>query len=98
MENDKLVWLSDVKTAIGVLALKYDSMICGDARRCVESIPVVDAVEMRHGEWIIDETFGSFACSICGSWHSGGFDSWRSPYCPKCGAKMDGEEKYNAVD
>jgi hypothetical protein len=94
MENDKLVKASDVKEYLKRVIFGADQKI----DTWVDSIPAVDAVEVRHGEWIIDETFGSFACSICGSWHAGGFDSWRSPYCPKCGAKMDGEEENREAD
>jgi len=94
MENDKLVRASDIFPALQSAGIPYNYA----TQRVIEQLPAVDAVEVRHGEWIIDETFGSFACSICGSWHSGGFDSWRSPYCPNCGAKMDGEEAHNAAD
>lgn len=58
-----------------------------------------DVVEVRHGEWI-DKPTGAYCrmqswCSACGK-HSGigGIESNRhKPYCPNCGAKMDGERK-----
>ena len=51
--------------------------------------PKVDAVEVVHGRWIwkpIDEISEVLTCSVCGN---GGCDE-NHPYCPNCGAKMDG--------
>ena len=58
--------------------------------------PAADVVEVRHGEWV-DKPTGAYGrcqtwCSACGK-HSGigGIESNRhKPYCPNCGAKMDG--------
>ena len=59
-------------------------------------VPEVDAVEVVHGRWIekvdmvasyladCEETF--YECSVCNSPNFG-----ESPYCPNCGAKMDGD-------
>ncbi len=60
-------------------------------------VPTIDAVPVRHGEWIFQETGGSMGtktCSVC--W----YQSWQSKlrmsnmgnYCPNCGARMDGKE------
>jgi tRNA(Ile2) C34 agmatinyltransferase TiaS len=62
-----------------------------------ESIEPADVVEVVHGEWIDKPTgrychIGSY-CSVCGK-KSGiaGIESNRhKPYCPNCGAKMDGK-------
>ena len=67
----------------------------------IMSIPAVDAVEGRHGEWI---EFGEpndrgeyepwyWMCSECAAV---GLDTFN--YCHKCGARMDGEEENNAAD
>lgn len=55
--------------------------------------PTVDAVEVVHGRWIdnIDEN-GYLRnawrkCSACGGLNY----SKKPPYCPHCGAKMDGD-------
>jgi hypothetical protein len=58
--------------------------------------PAAVVVEVKHGKWI-DKPTGSYGrmqswCSACGK-HSGigGIESNRhKPYCPNCGAKMDG--------
>ena len=39
-----------------------------------------------HGKWIID------ICSLCGE-EAPNDGYWKSPYCPNCGAKMDGKEE-----
>ena len=64
--------------------------------------PIVDAVEVVHGEWISWEKADNLIpspdrheCSVC---HDAaqvlvnGFELL-SPYCPNCGAKMDGDLK-----
>ncbi len=60
--------------------------------------PTVDAVEVVHGRWIPLEYDGYadgnpvwnlWECSECQEEHSGDEDTL-TPYCPNCGAKMDG--------
>lgn len=62
----------------------------------IESRPTVDAVQVVHAYWIIKPhgTYGQLRafCSACGK-HSGigGIVSnQKKPYCPNCGAIMDG--------
>jgi hypothetical protein len=52
----------------------------------------IDWIKVRHGRWIRDE-FGT-RCGACGLYaYRDKFDQpWESPYCPNCGAKMDGEQ------
>ena len=64
---------------------------------CV-ALDAIDAVPVVHGEWIIKPhgTYGQLRafCSACGK-HSGigGIVSnQKKPYCPNCGAIMDGKE------
>lgn len=59
----------------------------------INHAPTVDAEPVRHGKWIRDE-FGT-RCGACGLYaYRDKFDQpWESPYCPNCGAKMDGERK-----
>ena len=53
----------------------------------------IDWIKVRHGRWIRDE-FGT-RCGACGLYaYRDKFDQpWESPYCPNCGAKMDGEQE-----
>lgn len=74
----------------------------------IEDAPVVDAVEVVHGEWIKNEP----NTEAMREWHKHGIGKamseksiywtcsrcgrWGTPslkYCPNCGAKMDGERK-----
>ena len=53
--------------------------------------PTVDAVPVRHGRWECNKP-----CPVCGGDRFEGLDAdiwadWEPPYCPNCGAKMDGE-------
>lgn len=86
----------------GALIAEYDRVHVGapgGARKLMVDAPAADVVDVRHGEWI-DKPTGAYGrmqswCSACGK-HSGigGIESNRhKPYCPNCGAKMDGERK-----
>ncbi len=62
----------------------------------LDHAPTVDAVEVVHGRWIekvdmvesylADCTEVFYECSVCECANIG-----ESPYCPNCGAKMDGD-------
>ena len=57
--------------------------------------PLVDAVEVVHGLWILERTPDGkpycFHCSVCDDdfHYIGVTTAYR--YCPNCGAKMDGD-------
>lgn len=67
-----------------------------DAINAVLDIPAVDAVEVKHGRWILhgskhgDEPYWH-TCSECGEeiWNP---DIEREKFCWNCGARMDGKE------
>ena len=67
-----------------------------DAMECLGTLPAADVAEVRHGTWK-DVTFWRVAinpyqhtCELCGKSY---YDHTRLnyPYCPYCGAKMDGK-------
>lgn len=71
--------------------------------------PTADVVEDRHGEWVVDAYKGDEIvripyvvhehdepyCSLCGTYAllDGKEDYVPSNFCPRCGAKMDGERR-----
>lgn len=59
--------------------------------------PTADVVEVRHGHWIrYDDLVVSCECSVCGEkFNLYEDDVLGYPYCPNCGAKMDGKEQEN---
>lgn len=78
--------LEAIKTA--ELGQEYDE---------VEKVPSVDAVPVRHGYNVKDDSPSLFECSICG-WedydtYTGDTDTYN--YCPNCGARMDGGKDDN---
>lgn len=56
----------------------------------VDAIPAADVVPVRHARWECGKP-----CPVCGGDRFEGLDAdiwadWEPPYCPNCGAKMDG--------
>lgn len=64
-------------------------------RKCIETVPTADVVEVRHGEWKICSDGYYPYCSRCRYEPeiSTRYRNNLTPYCPNCGAKMDGERK-----
>lgn len=59
-------------------------------RRKIVRLPYMAAAPVVHGEWKYQINNGVYeaGCSNCG--YFPGIRFWSSPYCPNCGAKMDG--------
>lgn len=74
------------------------SQVTGDEstiKDYIDQAPTVDAEPVRHGEWVArkeifdgeQEQVDAIGCSQCGKSQR---VFRRTPYCPNCGAKMDG--------
>ena len=61
------------------------------AIRDVKRQPAADVAPVVHGEWIHKN--GEMYCSECGEEALMDEVYYESPYCPDCGAKMDGGKK-----
>ena len=67
----------------------------GSHRYCWQArqFPIADVTEVRQGKWKKHYKSGTtvsdgFVSSCCDMWNER-----KTPYCPNCGAKMDGERK-----
>lgn len=67
----------------------------------VETMPTIDAVPVRHGEWIYCVSSERWECDRCGEIaptitgikiDNEMYNAWLSPFCPNCGAEMREEE------
>ena len=58
-------------------------------KRVLIQAPVADVVEVKHGEWILKH-IGSGHYWECSECEFKNCVMPRTPYCPNCGAKMDG--------
>ena len=65
--------------------------------RFIEHQPTADVVEVRYGQWITPKNRSKPSdwkeCSLCGYFFDVSVGDKPTPYCPQCGAKMDGEIK-----
>lgn len=60
--------------------------------RGIASIPAADVAPVVHGRWVTHYRSGTpvaegYVSTCCDMWNKR-----KSPYCPNCGAKMDGVE------
>lgn len=62
----------------------------------VRTAPTIDAEPVKHGRWAKDEV--GYYCTACNEYaldYESGEDMqlcpYLTPYCPLCGARMDGE-------
>ena len=68
-----------------------------DMKQAFLGIAPVDAVEVVHGRWELRQHphkwfYPEYRCSVCGGWkHQLAYEHENMNYCPKCGAKMDGD-------
>ena len=69
-------------------------------QRELVTIPAADVAPVVHGRWEQD-AYGDWYCTNCDEvvaiCESGRERTYRKPYCPNCGAKMDGGDS-NAAD
>ena len=61
-----------------------------DAKRVLADIPAADVAPVVHGRWVTHYRSGTpvaegYVSTCCDIWKKR-----KSPYCPNCGAKMDG--------
>lgn len=59
-------------------------------RQNIMDMPAADVAPVVHGRWECNKP-----CPVCGGDRFDGLDAdiwadWQPPYCPNCGAKMDG--------
>lgn len=78
----------------GTELYKYGEMeieaVCAEH---IQRLPAADVAPVRHGRWEQDAD-GDWYCTNCDEavaiCDSGKNRTYRKPYCPNCGARMDG--------
>ena len=77
----------------------FTLMATGYAYSFIEAAPSADVVEVVHGEWECPcfDISDYWRCSACGEEWFFEYDPTEAEtkvnYCPRCGAKMDGERR-----
>lgn len=104
IERGALIRLFDERYITAIVQQKHDDVpedhkkhwkgVQSGTNWCKNTVleaPAADVVEVVHGEWVHKD--GEMYCSACDNDASMYKLYYESPYCPHCGAKMDGERK-----
>lgn len=59
-----------------------------DALKLIIDAPIIKAEPIKHGRWLPHKITASSKCSECRRVFAD-----ETPYCPNCGARMDGDEE-----
>ena len=100
---NKIINTQDALDAIDAnVGILYDSpTLVTSLKKMVNKLPPVDAVPVRRGRWETDGMMmddGEYLmtrCTACGEAYEYGYNM---PFCPNCGAKMDGKGDGNETD
>ena len=76
------------------------NIVAYDMAQLIKSAPTADVVEVKHGEWYLLKNCANEGvyCSVCSKKvykTDYANQKIKSPYCPNCGAKMDGATDTN---
>lgn len=91
--KDLPTWRADAGVVYG-RSMKYPEGMfdCKDVVSSVENATAADVAPVVHGRWVKDEEY-EWLCTHCRETaaicESGKERTYRKPYCPNCGAKMD---------
>ena len=88
VEEARLSYCKDCNSYNGV---RCSACAFDDAMSYIEDAPTADVVEVKHGMWLHKN--GEMICSVCGGEALMDEVYYESPFCPDCGAKMDGGVK-----
>ena len=91
---DRFEVYNAINDAVESNALSYEGCV-NQIMVSVAKIPAADVAPVRHGRWADNrEHEGGWFCTACGEEVTicsvGKDKTWEYPYCPNCGAKMDG--------
>lgn len=84
------------RSVIEVYDANEDIVDWGVSFDTIKAIPAADVAPVVHGEWGEWEYGAGHYCTVCGkdSLCDGVEEEVLSNFCPNCGAKMDGGNKY----
>ena len=92
MEQGDVISRRAVHVAINsqIFDTEYPSEL-DELERLINEIPALDVAPVVHAKWIkhyikIGNFDWKYKCSLCGKFNK----QYSPPYCPHCGARMDG--------
>ena len=88
MTCNECLHFESCRNILEFFAPKYKGKTMTFTKRCELFKNKADYVEVKHGEWIECSNELNKYCSVCKKIH--GDIYYKPPFCPNCGAKMDG--------
>jgi hypothetical protein len=80
---------ADAKELLNRININFSGVTRFVVKSILKDAPTIDAVPVVHGRWIHDIN-NLYGCSECMKRETMSPKKLK-PYCPNCGAKMDGE-------
>lgn len=74
-----------VSAVFDILSKDKDKLNANLIVNAFDDLPNADVEPVRHSKWVAD--VGEYYCARCGYEMQ-----YVTPYCPKCGCKMDGDD------
>lgn len=91
MQNDLISRSALREKLVNLEPRGYAVSFAGQAMlRELAAAPAIDATPVVHGRWELGVPVTCSACGKPAAEHDSPISFWESPYCPWCGAKMDG--------
>ena len=89
MRKEAQMFQNDIVCAVGTDFMRNiaeaENRMIFDILKGVESEATADVAEVKHGEWLEEESGLFYCCTNCGYI----VEYQLTSYCPNCGAKMD---------
>lgn len=84
-----------IRRHIGDLQTSREESLIAWVISTLRAMPAADVAPVVHGKWASEAKGGVYGpvCSVCG-YYIPGISFWNAPYCPKCGARMDGGDDH----
>lgn len=87
--TDEYITKGQAWEIVKIVARHADAHSIARADKALADMPNANVALVVHARWLEDD-YAYATCSHCG--YEMDYPEYKTPYCPKCGARMDGED------